>query len=47
VLAENRELFETIFAQTGSPPPGLGLTQAEIFGLFRLRTPRGPLPAVA
>jgi SNF2 family DNA or RNA helicase len=47
VLAEKRELFETIFAQTGSPPPGLGLTQAEIFGLFRLRTPRGPLPAVA
>jgi hypothetical protein len=42
VLEEKRELFATIFAETGTPR-GLGLTQDEIFGLFNLRTPKGKL----
>ena len=47
VLEEKRELFDTIFSRAGTPSSNLGLTQAEIFGLFRLRTPHGPLRASA
>lgn len=46
VLAEKRELFETIFSETGTPRP-MGLTQDEIFGLFQLRSPKGPIRSVA
>lgn len=42
VLEHKRELFDSIFAQTGVPQ-SLGLSQDEIFGLFDLATPRGPL----
>ena len=42
VLKEKRELFDTIFSG-GSPPRSTGLTQDEIFGLFNLRTPQGPI----
>ncbi len=42
VLDEKRQLFETIFAQAGKPSK-LGLTRNEIFGLFNLRTPQGPI----
>ncbi len=45
VLEQKRELFETILSQTGTPTK-LGLTQREIFGLFKLRTAEGPLKAV-
>ncbi|MDH3718093.1 MAG: DEAD/DEAH box helicase [Planctomycetota bacterium] len=42
ILQQKRELFDTIFA--GDQAPGnLGLTQAEIFGLFNLHGPDGPL----
>lgn len=39
VLEEKRELFNALFAEAGTPP-SLGLNQADIFGLFNLRTPR-------
>jgi len=35
ILQEKRELFETIFSGADGPPK-LGLTQRELFGLFRL-----------
>lgn len=44
VLEEKRALFDTLFSQTGTPR-SVGLTQDEIFGLFNLRTPKGPLSA--
>jgi len=47
ILEEKRELFETIFSETGVAPSSAGLTQDEIFGLFNLRTPHGPIPKVA
>jgi SNF2 family DNA or RNA helicase len=47
VLEEKRALFEQIFSQHEGPRKNVGLTQAEIFGLFNLRTPKGPLQAVA
>lgn len=40
VLAQKRELFDTIFSDLG-PQQDLGLTQDEIFGLFRLHKPVG------
>ncbi|HZZ73907.1 MAG TPA: DEAD/DEAH box helicase [Pirellulales bacterium] len=46
VLEEKRELFDTIFSGA-EPHRHLGLTQQEIFGLFQLRCPHGPLPAAA
>ena len=42
VLEQKRELFETIFAETGNPR-SLGLSKDEIFGLFDLATPGGHL----
>ncbi len=42
ILQEKRELFDTIFA-TDHTPGNLGLTQAEIFSLFNLQGPEGPL----
>ena len=39
VLDEKRELFATVFSETGCPD-NLGLTQQEIFGLFQLPVPR-------
>lgn len=42
VLEHKRELFDSIFAQTGVPQ-SLGLSQDEIFGLFDLATPKGPI----
>lgn len=38
VLEEKRELFATVFSETGCPD-NLGLTQQEIFGLFHLPVP--------
>jgi SNF2 family DNA or RNA helicase len=42
VLAEKRELFDTIFSDAATPQT-LGLTQQEIFGLFNLRCPHGTI----
>ncbi len=47
VLEEKRELFNEIFSQHQRSAPSAGLTQDEIFGLFKLHTPRGPLKKAA
>lgn len=47
ILQEKRELFDAIFSETGSAPSNAGLTQDEIFGLFNLRTPQGPIKQVS
>ena len=46
ILEEKRELFDIIFsgAQGGRK---MGLTQDEVFGLFDLKSPKGPLKAAA
>jgi SNF2 family DNA or RNA helicase len=46
ILSEKREIFDTIFCDQ-EPRRELGLTQAEIFGLFKLKCPTGPIKAVA
>ena len=46
VLEEKRQLFDSIFSHAGAPKKA-GLTQAEIFGLFKLRTPQGPIENAA
>ncbi len=46
VLAEKRELFDTIFSDAAKPR-NLGLTQQEIFGLFKLRCPTGSIETTA
>jgi SNF2 family DNA or RNA helicase len=42
VLEEKRQLFDAIFNAT-SEPASAGLTHDDIFGLFNLRTPAGPI----
>jgi SNF2 family DNA or RNA helicase len=42
VLNHKRALFDEIIGQTAAPA-SLGLSQSEIFGLFNLRTPKGPI----
>jgi SNF2 family DNA or RNA helicase len=42
VLEMKRQLFDAIFSETGGGARG-GLTRDEIFGLFNLRTPQGPI----
>jgi len=46
VLREKREMFDAIFSESGTPKK-VGMTQDEIFGLFRLRTPQGPMGKAA
>jgi len=46
VLQEKRDLFDTIFSGH-EPHKHLGLTQHEIFGLFNLKCPGGPIHAAA
>jgi SNF2 family DNA or RNA helicase len=46
VLQEKRELFDTIFSGAEGRR-GLGLNQAELFGLFKLRCPTGPIKVAA
>jgi SNF2 family DNA or RNA helicase len=46
VLNHKRDIFDQIIGQT-SAPASLGLSQAEIFGLFNLRTPKGAIKAAA
>lgn len=45
VLEEKRELFDTIFSDV-APRRNLGLTQQDVFGLFKLRCPSGPIDVV-
>lgn len=42
VLNMKREMFNAVFSETGAPA-SCGLSQDEIFGLFKLRTPKGPI----
>jgi SNF2 family DNA or RNA helicase len=42
ILEEKRELFDTIFSDA-EPHRAAGLTQQEIFGLFQLKCPHGPI----
>ncbi len=46
VLREKREIFDTIFSDV-EPHVRSGLTEQEIFGLFQLRSPHGPIDLVA
>jgi SNF2 family DNA or RNA helicase len=46
VLDHKRELFSTVIDQTGGASSA-GLSAGEIFGLFNLRTPKGPIKAAA
>ncbi len=46
VLREKRELFDMIFNDV-EPRQKSGLTQQEIFGLFKLRCPAGPIDLAA
>ncbi len=46
ILREKREIFDTIFSDV-EPTRNLGLTQQEIFGLFKLRSPNGPIDVAA
>jgi SNF2 family DNA or RNA helicase len=46
ILEEKRELFDTIFSDT-APRRQSGLTQEEIFGLFQLKCPTGPIRVAA
>jgi SNF2 family DNA or RNA helicase len=43
ILRDKRELFDAIFS--GATTPRLGLSQEQIFGLFRLKCPAGPVHA--
>jgi SNF2 family DNA or RNA helicase len=47
VLEEKRELFDTILSGTDSSQTKLGLNQKEIFGLFDLQSPNGPIKYAA
>ena len=46
VLEHKRGLFAQIIGEN-SAPASLGLSQAEIFGLFNLRTPKGVIQPAA
>ena len=46
VLTMKREIFDAIFSEAEGPKQG-GLTRDEIFGLFNLKTPKGPISKVA
>ncbi len=46
ILQEKRELFDTIFSGAEGAAE-LGLTQEELFGLFQLKCPAGPIDLAA
>ena len=46
VLQQKRDLFSAVIDQTGGASSA-GLNQNELFGLFNLRTPKGPIKAAA
>lgn len=47
VLREKRELFDTMFSDVEPSSARSGLTHDEIFGLFKLRSPQGPIKFAA
>ena len=47
LLREKRELFDTIFSDVEPSSNSSGLTHEEIFGLFKLRSPQGPIKFAA
>jgi SNF2 family DNA or RNA helicase len=48
ILREKRDIFDTIFSEAGTPSRReLGLTQEEIFGLFKLQCKSSPLRGAA
>jgi len=47
ILQEKRDLFDTIFSSSAGQPRKPGLSQQQIFGLFDLQCPGGPLDAAA
>lgn len=48
ILELKRELFDTIFANGDTPAPrNFGMTHDEIFGLFKLQSPKGPIHSAA
>jgi len=47
VLREKRELFDSIFSDVEPSAASSGLTHDEIFGLFKLRSPQGPIKFAA
>jgi SNF2 family DNA or RNA helicase len=48
ILELKRELFDTIFASGDAPAPrNFGMTHDEIFGLFKLQSPKGPIHSAA
>jgi SNF2 family DNA or RNA helicase len=46
ILREKREIFDTVFSDHQATH-NLGLTQSEIFGLFKLKSPSGPIDFAA
>jgi SNF2 family DNA or RNA helicase len=46
ILRQKRDLFNVVFSEDRAPR-NLGLTQRELFGLFRLECPGGPLDPAA
>ncbi|MEX2558600.1 MAG: DEAD/DEAH box helicase, partial [Pirellulales bacterium] len=46
ILREKRELFDTIFCDA-APRQQTGLSREEIFGLFKLKCPSGPIDVVS
>ena len=47
ILEQKREIFEAIFSSQGSIPQNMGFSQKEIFGLFNLHSPQGPISGAA
>lgn len=47
ILQEKRDLFDAVFSSGAGQPHKSGLTRQEIFGLFDLQCPAGPLDAAA
>ncbi|MCE9604523.1 MAG: DEAD/DEAH box helicase [Planctomycetia bacterium] len=47
LLRDKRELFDTIFSDAEPTAVNAGLTHDEIFGLFKLRSPQGPIKFAA
>jgi len=43
ILTEKRELFDTILNSSEPPTRNLGLSKAEVFGLFKLKCPAGAI----
>ena len=46
VLQEKRQLFEALFSEAGTPSD-IHITKEEIFGLFNLSSPKGPIKLAA